>query len=414
MHIHEAFPLLLFALGAFLIPLLAGRIGVPAAVGEIIYGIAVGPQVLALAHDTSFTTVLAELGFAFLMFLVGLELDFSRIEREGARPILWGIATAVLVFAISFALTTAVQLPTFMFLVFGAMSVGILLVTLAEAGLHRSTVGQGTIFVGSVGEALTIVLLTALGYYYQLGLTTRLLIELGKLFAIFGAAYLLLVLLRTLIWWWPDSFARVVQEHDPTEVGVRAGLALMLAFVAFAALMGVEAILGAFVAGALVSFVFRDKEVLLGKFSSIGFGFFVPLFFIWVGIGFDLSAVWSVETWRQVGLFALLSLAAKMLPSLLLRLRGFTLRQSMGAGLLLAAPLTLLVAIGQIGKDLKIIDQATESAIVLLAVVTSLVLPWLFRAVMKSSLPEPQPANAAQTNQRAKRPTGERIKTTGR
>ena len=77
MHIHEAFPLLLFALGAFVIPLLAGRIGVPAAVGEIIYGIAVGPQVLALAHETSFTTVLAELGFAFLMFLVGLELDFS-------------------------------------------------------------------------------------------------------------------------------------------------------------------------------------------------------------------------------------------------------------------------------------------------------------------------------------------------
>ena len=383
MHPGDAVTLLLFVLGAFLIPLGTGRVGLPAAVGEILFGVLVGPHLLGLVEPHAFITFLAEMGFCFLMFLAGLELDFPRIERSGMRNLALGCVAAVLFSVLAYLATIALKLPVFMFLVFGATSVGILLVTLNELGLTKTRAGQVMIFVGSVGEFLTIVLLTGVGFYYKYGLGLELALEMGKLGLIFLAAYVVLVLLRTFIWWWPERFSRVVAHHDPSEVGVRAGMALMLGFVALASLLGVEAILGAFLAGALFSFVFREKGILETKLSSIGFGFFVPIFFIQVGTEFDLSSVANLSALLTVGTLLAASLVAKLLPSLVLLLGGLRLREVLGAALLFSAPLTLLVAISRIGLSVKVIDQPMASAVVLLAIVTGVLLPWGFRALMR-------------------------------
>ena len=387
MHAHDALPLLVIALGAFLIPLLSGRIGIPSAVGEILYGIVVGPYALGLIHRSAFTTFLAEFGFAFLMFLVGLELDFSRIERGGIRGVLFAAAVSALFFVAAGGMTVALGLTPYLFLAFGAVSVGILMVTLNEVGLARSSAGQEMIFVGSLAEFLTIVLVTAVGLYYRIGLGWSLAVELSKLAAILGAAYLVLVVLRTWIWWRPRMFARVVAARDPSEIGVRAGMAMMLVFVALAAMMGVEAILGAFVAGALFSFVFREKGILETKMSSIGFGFFVPIFFISVGADFDLAAVLSWEVLSMVALFFGISLVAKGIAALPLRLRGMTWRETAGAALLFGAPLTLLVVIARLGEEVEVLDATTSAALILLAILTSIVLPWAFRGLTRGAPP---------------------------
>ncbi len=387
MHAHDALPLLVIALGAFLIPLLSGRIGIPSAVGEILYGIVVGPYALGLIHRSAFTDFLAEFGFAFLMFLVGLELDFSRIERGGIRGVLFAAAVSALFFVAAGGMTVALGLTPYLFLAFGAVSVGILMVTLNEVGLARSSAGQEMIFVGSLAEFLTIVLVTAVGLYYRIGLGWSLAVELSKLAAILGAAYLVLVVLRTWIWWRPRMFARVVAARDPSEIGVRAGMAMMLVFVALAAMMGVEAILGAFVAGALFSFVFREKGILETKMSSIGFGFFVPIFFISVGADFDLAAVLSWEVLSMVALFFGISLVAKGIAALPLRLRGMTWRETAGAALLFGAPLTLLVVIARLGEEVEVLDATTSAALILLAILTSIVLPWAFRGLTRGAPP---------------------------
>ncbi len=383
MHSADAVSLLIIALGAFSIPFISGRIGIPAVVGEILFGIAVGPHVLGLMHESEFTKFLAEFGFAFLMFLVGLELDFSRIEREGIKGILSATGVAVLVFVISAGVTVALGQPMFLFLAFGAMSVGLLLATISEVGISKTRAGQTMIFVGSLGEFLTIVLVTAFGLYYSYGLGMHLAIEMAKLGSILVLAYVVLVILRTLIWWFPESFSRVIAERDPSEIGVRAAMATMLMFVAFASLMGVEAILGAFVAGALFSFVFREKGILETKMTSIGFGFFVPIFFIGVGTEFNLKAVLHLDILSTLGIFVAASLISKLLASLPLMARGLSFRESVGAGLLFGAPLTLLVVIARIGEEVGVIDTSTSAALVLLAIVTGVVLPWGFRLLVK-------------------------------
>ena len=383
MHAHDAISLLIFALGAFSIPLVAGKMGIPAAVGEIIFGIIAGPYVFGLIEPNAFTTFLAEFGFAFLMFLVGLELDFSRIEREGPRGFLLAAAVNILIFVLSLGTAILLRLPVYLFLVFGAMSVGVVLVTLTELNLTKSNMGQILIFFGSLGEFITIILLTGFALYYQLGWGATLVIEMGKLGIIFITAYIVLVVFRTLIWWYPHRFARIVTARDPSEIGVRAGMATMLVFVALAALMGVESILGAFVAGALFSFVFREKAVLETKMSSIGFGFFVPIFFIWVGTEFNLAAVLTVDVVPLLITFFLGSVLIKVASVLILMRHGFTLGEVLGTGLLLSAPLTLLVVVAQLGLEANVIDDTTSGAIVLLAIVTSIVLPWSFRLVAK-------------------------------
>jgi Kef-type K+ transport system membrane component KefB len=381
-HAHEAISLLIFALGAFAIPLLSGRIGVPAAVGELLFGVVVGPHLLGWIQPNAFTTFLAEFGFAFLMFLAGLELDFRRIERRGVGGLVAGLAVVAGMFALSLALTLLLTLPLFLFIAFGALSLGVLVVTLTEVGLTRSRAGQTMIFVGSLGEFATIVLLTGFGMYYEFGFGWRLGGEMLKLGLIFAAAYVALVVLRTVIWWWPHRFARLVARHDPSELGVRAGMAMMLVFVALATLMGVESILGSFVAGALFAFVFREKRVLEAKMASIGFGFFVPIFFIWVGTEFDLGAVLHLSVLPLLGLFFAVSVCCKLLPSLGLMTQGLRLREALGAGLLFGAPLTLLVVVARIGVDVDVIDQTAAGALVLLAIVTAVVLPWGFRALI--------------------------------
>jgi len=388
MHIEHAVTLLLFALGAFLVPLGTNRIGVPAAVGEILYGIVVGPQLAGLVHLGTFTTVLAELGFCFLMFLVGLELDFAHLERVGKRAIGTCVAVVVLIFFVAHGFASLLGLPRFMVLVLGAMSVGILLATLSELGHSKTPAGQLTILAGSLGELVTIVLLTGFGLYHQHGFGLMLVWKLGQLGLVFLAAYVLLVLLRVLIWWAPDRFARMVTHRDPSEIGVRAAMATMLVFVALASMLGVEAILGAFIAGALFSFVFREKGVLETKLASIGFGFFVPLFFIAVGAAFDLSQVLNLGALGRFVLLLVASLMVKLLPSLLLVAAGLRVHEAVGAALLLASPLTLLVAISRLGASLGLIDAATASAVVLLAVGSALLLPWVYRRLLPRSEPQ--------------------------
>ncbi len=386
MHSHEAIALLLFAMGAFVIPPLSGRIGIPAAVGEILFGILVGPYVLGWFEPNEFTSFLAELGFAFLMFLVGLEIDFTRIEKEGVKGIATAICVSSLFFLVGLGITLLLGQPLFLFIAFGAVSLGILMVTLNEVGMTKSKAGQTMIFVGSLAEFSTIILLTGLGMYYRFGLGWHLAIEMSKLGVIFLAAYIALVILRTLIWWWPNAFSRVVAANDPSEIGVRAGMATMLVYVALASLMGVEAILGAFVAGALFSFVFREKGALETKMASIGFGFFVPIFFIWVGTEFNLKAIMRFDVLPLLGIFLAASFVTKLIASLPLAKRGLSMRETFGAALLFGTPLTLLVVIARIGEEVEVIDEITGGALVLMAIVTSVIWPLLYRLLMRRYL----------------------------
>jgi len=377
----EQTTLLVIALGAFIVPLICGRIGVPAAVGEIVFGMLVGPYLLGAVQETPFFDFLAEFGFAFLMFLAGLELDFARLERRSGW-MLWGSGImALLVIGLGFLASWWAGWPPFFGIIVGAMSIGIVIVALRESGQSRSAFGQTVILVGSVGEFLTILIFTLYGVVSRSGFGIQFFRESLGLAGVFVLTYVVLRTLRLLVWWFPAQFSRMVEVEDPSEIGVRAGLALMIAFFAVSELFGMEAILGAFLAGALFSFVFREKGILETKLAGLGHGFFLPIFFIHVGVSFDLDAV---RDWAIVPLLTqvlALSLLVKLIASLPLLTMGFRLRQVAGAGLLLATPLTLLIAIAALGLELGVLDELESAAVILTAAISGLVFPTAFRKI---------------------------------
>ena len=385
MEVDHATSLLVLSLGAFVIPLLSERARIPAAIGEILFGILISQQALGWIHPTPLIRFLADFGFAFLMFLVGMEIDFTRVEAMGRRGLLATGVAALLVFVLAGGVVLVTGQHIFLAVVLGAMSVGLLLAALKDLGEAKTDFGQIVLLTGSIGEFYTIILLTAADIAIVHGVGSTFVLEFGKLLAIFVIAWVLLVLLRTLVWWFPGAFARVVTTHDASEIGVRAAFALMLSFVAVAALLGVKTILGAFIAGALFSFVFREKAAVETKLSSIGFGFFVPIFFIDVGLGFDLHGVLAEGFLGNLAFLTVGSLIPKLLPMLLLLVVGLNLRRSLAAGVILAAPLTLLVAISKIGVEIAVIDVAMGDAIVAFAVISGIVYPVVFRMILGRS-----------------------------
>ncbi len=404
MELAEALSLVVFYLGAFIMPMVASRVHVPAAVAEILYGLAIGA--LGLVHEGGATHFLAELGFVYLMFLVGMEIDFNRVEREGKGTVALAFAIATLVLVTASYIAMRLEMSFFMGLVIGAMSVGVLLVALIESNASKTRWGQILLLVGSIGELLTLLTLTGYHLVHSHGWSLALAAAALRVLLLFVLALALLMFLRLAVWWYPHSFQRWVREEDPSELGVRFGFVLMLGLTAVAAWVGLEAILGAFLAGMLFAYVFRETGVLETKLTALGQGFFVPIFFINVGVTFEWSAVGDLSTLgRSLMVLGAASLLAKLLPTTLLLFLGLRLRAVLAGAFLLATPLTLLVAIAALGREMGVLDASMSAAVIFLAIATGVVAPTLSKLiappVRKPTFPEgelpPFPSDAGAT-----------------
>ncbi len=380
MHGFSADLLMLLVLlgGAFIGPILSSRLRMPSAILLIGVGLLVGPHLLGWVQDTTVVAFLSEVGFILLMFLAGLEIDFNGIRRRGRNSLILMFSICLVIFGLSFGAAFFLGLHPIFGLAMGATSVGLPLAVLKEMNRLRSPLGQQILLLGSVGEFLTVLGMTLFYFGARYGLSWELALGLGKLVGVLLVAGLTLRIGNALAWWRPHSFSNLVATHESSEIGVRASLLIMVAFSSLAIWAGVEPIVGAFLAGALIAFVFRGKEVLEEKLSVVGHGLFVPIFFVVVGIRFDPAAITGPNL-LLAGQLLLAVFLARLLPSLSLIRQGLSPREMLAAASLLSAPLTLVVAIAALGVNLGVIDSRDNNTLILLAVMAGVVFPVLFR-----------------------------------
>ena len=379
----EATAMLLIISGAFFMPILSNFIGLPAAVTELLYGVIIGASGLQLVESHEFLYFIAHFGFAYLMFLAGMEIDFPFLERQGLGGLLQGGLVVVLINILGLLAALLLGLPLFYMLVFSALSIGILMVLLQELRLSKSPLGQDLLLVGSLGEFATIILLTFFFIYIQKGFGWALFLAAGKLFLVLLVAFFFLKILQLTVWWFPERFYRLVQQKDPSELGVRAGFLLMMGFVAISALLHVEFVLGAFVAGTVFGYVFRQRGALDVKLASAGNGFFIPIFFIHVGVNLELAGVFDHETGLFV-LFCLIGLLLTKIPiSALALFKGRPLSEALAIPFLLATPLSLLVAIVTIGLEIEVMGKTEGNAVLLVALLSGLIYPVIGKFLLK-------------------------------
>ena len=317
--------LLIVCVVAFAAPFLLGLfpgVRLPSVVLEIVAGIVVGPSVLRLVEADQAVAVVALIGLTFVLFLAGLEIDFSRLRGPVLRLTLLGFGLSFgLAVAVSLGLSAAglVDTPLLVAIILCATSLGVLVPVLKDAGEISSTFGQLIIAAASIADFGAIILLTI--FFSGEGGTGSTLLLLGSLFVLAGVVF---AVVRG-----AERSARIradlLRLQDTTaQIRVRAALALFVGFAAIAEQLGLEAILGAFIAGAIVSLVDSDRVMthpdFRRKLEAIGFGFFIPVFFVTSGVRFDLAALTgSASNVAMVPVFLVALLVVRGVPALVYR-----------------------------------------------------------------------------------------------
>ena len=388
-------PLLIVIFLAFLVPIFLSRfkkIRLPIVVGEILAGIIIGRSGFGwVQHHEVVLDLLAEIGFVFLMFLSGMEIDFSSLglfnsaekpEKQPWSPLriagLSFLLTLVLSSLIGFAFTRAglASSPWMIALILSTTSLGVVVPVLKEQGLSSGRYGQTLLISALIADFVTMLLITVVVAALSHGITLDILL-IGLLFVAFFLVYYFGGIFFNRI----SGVRRVLEELSSAtaQIKVRAAFTMMLIFVALAEMLGTEIILGAFLAGAIISLLKKPEDAeLVHQLDAIGYGFFIPIFFIMVGVDFNLSSLISSSSAMFLVPLLLLSAAiVKFLPMLLFKL-NFSWKQTLGAGTLLSSRLSLIIAASAIGLRIGVISEPFNAAIILVAIVTVVLAPLIF------------------------------------
>ncbi|MFN2198541.1 MAG: monovalent cation:proton antiporter family protein [Anaerolineales bacterium] len=387
-------PLLIVIGLAFLVPILLSRfkrLHLPVVVGEIVVGILVGRSGLGwVPYSDPVLDMLAEFGFVFLMFLAGMEIDFSslgispqtRRERTQFGPAYIGslnfAATLILSGLISYWLWYAglIMNVWLVALILSTTSLGVVVPILKERGLIGNTYGQTLLVTALIADFATMFLITIDVAVISSGLTFDILL-IGLLFV---AMFLIYHFSRLSVARFP-SLSHILDELSSatTQIKVRAAFTVMLIFVVLSEILGTEIILGAFLAGVIVSLLRRQGDKAIhDQLETIGYGFFIPIFFIMVGVRFNLSTLLgSTQALLLVPVMLAAALVVKVIPALVFRLR-YRWSETWAAGAILSARLSLIIAAAEIGMELGVITEAMDMSIILVAMITVTVAPIVF------------------------------------
>jgi Kef-type K+ transport system membrane component KefB len=390
--------LLVIVAAGFVAPLALGfapGLRLPSVVLELVLGIVLGPSVLGWVEVDQPVEVLALVGLAILLFLAGLEIELDRLRGQVLKVTLAGfLLSFVLALGVGIALEAGglVDDAVFVAVLLCATSLGVLVPVLKDTGQLSSRFGQLVIAAASIADFGAVILLSLLFSRESTSTTTQVIL-LVSLFvvavviglAIAGVEHSMRV---------SDTLRRL--QDTTAQIRVRGAFVLLIGFVALAGKFGLEVILGAFLAGALLTLIDRDEAMthplFRRKLEAVGFGVFIPVFFVTSGVRYDLDALTSSGTaLATVPLFLLALLVVRGVPALLYRpLIGA--RQTRVAGLMQATSLPFIVAGTAIGQDLGLISAASAAAMVAAGLLSVLLFPAISLSLLQR---EPKRAGAA-------------------
>jgi Kef-type K+ transport system membrane component KefB len=365
---------------AFAAPFLLGlfpRLRLPSVVLEIVAGIVIGPSVLGIVEVDDVIEVVALIGLGFVLFLAGLEIEFEKLRGQVLRLTALGFVLSFgIAVVVGFGLSAGglVETPLLVAIILCATSLGVIVPVLKDSGEISSPFGQLIVAAASIADFGAIILLT-LFFSGEGGV--------GSTLLLLGALLVLAVVVFAVVRGAEHSMrirGDLLRLQDTTaQIRVRAALVLFVGFAAVAEELGFEVILGTFIAGAIISLLDRDEVMshpdFRRKLEAIGFGFFIPVFFVTSGVRFDLEAlVAEASNLAMVPIFLAALLVVRGVPALLYR-RLLDARRTAVAGVLQATSLPFIVAASAIGLELGLLDAAESAALIGAGLVSVLVFP---------------------------------------
>ncbi|MBP2057407.1 CPA2 family monovalent cation:H+ antiporter-2/trk system potassium uptake protein TrkA [Lactobacillus colini] len=388
----EQLSIFIVALAALTIPILMARLNIstiPTAVAEIIAGIILGKSFLNIIASNSEITMLSNLGVTLLMFLSGMEINFSLFKRDNKKKksnakevnppkvailsfVLVVIFAAILAIILKLlGLFSDIMLAT---IIFSTVALGIVIATLKEKEILSRPIGQTILLTAVLGEVVPLLLLTI--YASINGGNAG---QLWLIVLLFVAAIFLLNRFRGPYHW----FNKI--SKSTTQLDIRLAFFLIFTLVTVAERVGAENILGAFLAG-MVMKLLEPSEATMDKLTSIGYGFFIPVFFIMTGVNLNLrSLLTNPSALMLIPILVIFLLVAK-LPVFVVYRRNFNLRNSWAGTFLVMTTITIVLPTLQVARKLHAISATQSDAFTLAAVIVCILGPILFNARFKLTI----------------------------
>ncbi len=365
----DIYLIITLAFALWLSPFLARLVRTPIPAAEILLGSILAT--VGIIHKNHYFELIAEVGFLYLMFLAGLEVNldkilkasFSLIKRALLFVALLGILSGTIGYILHLNIIFIISLPL--------VSIG-LLASLSKIYGKESKWLEIAFTIGVMGEVTSIIALTVLDAASEVGFGIELAKKLSILFAFILLIILLYKSLDLLFWWSPELKDKLMPHNDTADQDIRLSMALFFLFIVVMIALHLELALGTFIAGVAISAFFHHKHELEEKIGAFGFGFLVPLFFIHVGTTFDLTALKLPGVISGALLIVSLSLVIKIAATFMLKKYLSTLEIILTA-LSLSMPLTLLVAVATIGYHTEYITLIDYYALILAAIAEILI-----------------------------------------
>jgi Kef-type K+ transport system membrane component KefB len=377
------------ALAGMLVMLVSPRLTIPVVVVELVLGIIIGPQVTGWADIDATTNLLGDLGLGMLFFFAGYENDFDRIKGRPLQlaAIGWGISL-VLAYSIGGALAAAGIVLSYLYTgsAMATTAIGTLIPILSDAGEMRTKFGTYLLGAGALGEFGPILLVTLLLSGSE-PLHSAVILILFVALAVFTGV----LAVRSAWRGWP-----LIEKTFETssQLAVRLAVVLVFGLVALAAQLGLDLLLGGFVAGMITRVALRGREVAVfdSKLTAVGYGLLIPFFFITSGMAFNLDALTaSTGAMLKLPMFLALFLIVRGTPALLLYREVLALRDRVALAMFCATELPLVVAITTLAIDQGHMRSSTAAGLVGAAILSTLIYPLVGLRLRRSGEPEGGP-----------------------
>ena len=345
-------------------PFAAKALRLPIPAVEIMLGSIVA--YFGLVEHNQYFDLIAEVGFLYLMFLAGMEVDLKQITNSPKIVIQKSILFLLLMVMFSIVFGVIFGLNTVVIISMPLISIG-LLASLSKIYGKEEPWLRLAFIAGVLGEILSIAALTVFDAATTTGFSIDLVLKLSYLLLFIFVIYVLYKMLQLLFWWYPELKSTLVPKIDTSAQDIRLSMALFFILIAVMLALELELALGAFIAGIAISAFFHHEKELEEKMSSLGFGFLVPLFFIHVGASFDLKALVLEGVVSGAFMITVLMIVSRLLAAIILRgIAGA--RDALLIALSLSRPLTLLVAVATIGYETKLLDLLTYYQLILASI----------------------------------------------
>ncbi len=346
-------------------PFVAKFLRLPIPPVEIILGSIVA--YFGLVGHNQYFTLIAEVGFLYLMFLAGMEVDLKQITNSPKIVIQRSMLFLFFMVLFSIIFGFIFDLHVIVIISMPLISIGLLASLSKVYGKEEPWIRLAFI-AGVLGEILSIAALTIFDAAITTGSPLDLVLKIGYLLLFIFVIYILYKMFNLLFWWYPELKSTLVPKLDTSAQDIRLSMALFFILIAVMLSLELEVALGAFIAGIAISAFFHHEKELEEKMSSLGFGFLVPLFFIHVGSSFDLKALPLEGVVSGAMLITVLMIVARLFAAIVLKGISGGSKDALLIALSLSMPLTLLVAVATIGYDTKLLDLLTYYQLILASI----------------------------------------------